>query len=384
MSIDVVGLTQELVKIPSVTGDERVIAEFIQGIINPYLDSVKIDEIGNVIGETIFDKGRQTILFNGHMDTVDPGAMEEPFSGKIINGERFGTSGDVIYGRGSADMKGALAAYIAAISRLSEIADPPNVIFHAVVEEEPANGTGTSFAMKNMGVKPNVAITGEATNLDICLGFRGYVQFNLDTYGKTAHGSNPHQGVNAVLLMRDFLNELDGYIQDLESKVHPFLGKATCAVTNIECSPGRLSVIPDRCSLTFDSRYFPGESPRDRENELLSIIKGLEEKNQEFKAKLKIVSNGMRPTQLSAEDRYVQLLKAAVVEVTSKEPELRSWRFTLDSSYIVNDFAVPTIGFGPGLEDVVHTPEEQVPVEHLRTAERVYYRFMETVSGLEG
>ena len=377
MAVDVVALTQEFVKIPSTTGNERELAKVISKTIAPFFDTVEIDGIGNVIGQRIFDKSKPTLLFNGHMDTVDPGDMVDPFSGKLVDGEEYGVDGDVVYGRGSADMKGALAAYIGAFSLMETLEQPPNVIFHAVVEEEPANGTGTTYAMKNLSIKPDIAISGEATNLDICLGFRGWVQFKLETFGKTAHGSNPHQGINAVLMMRDFLNALDGYIEDQESKSHPFLGQATCAVTNIECSPGRLSVVPDRCTLTFDSRYFPGESPQDREKELQDILRGLAERNQNFKYQLKIISRGMRPTLLSAEDKYVQLMKASTVGIIFKKPALRSWKFTLDSSYIVNDFGIPTIGFGPGSENVVHTPQENIPVQHLLAAQNVYLKFMD-------
>jgi len=375
MDIDIVKLTQDLVRIPSTTGDESQIAEFIKEVIKPFFDFVEIDEIGNVVGKIIFDKKRPTVLFNGHMDTVDPGEMEEPYSGKIVDGSQFGITGEVVYGRGSADMKGAIAAYIGAISQLKTIDDPPNVIFHAVVQEEPARGEGTKFAMDHLDIKPDVALSGEPTNLDICLGFRGWVQFELETFGKTAHGSNPSRGINAILLMRDFLNALDGYIRKLESKVHPFLGKATCAVTNIKCSPGRLSVIPDRCCLTFDSRYFPEESAQDRKNELLFLLEELRKKNPEFKAKLRIISQGMRPTLVSPQNKYVQIMKKAVLKVTKKEPKLKSWLFTCDSSYLVNDYSIPTVGFGPS-ESVVHTPEEHVPVEHLKVAECVYKEFL--------
>jgi len=376
LGIDVVRLTQELVKIPSITGNESRIAEFIKETIEPFFDSVEIDEVGNLVGKIIFDEKRPTVLFNGHMDTVDPGEMKEPYSGKIVDGSKFGVTGEVVYGRGSADMKGADAAMIATISQLKTIDNPPNVIFHAVVEEEPARGKGTKFAMDHLDIKPDVAVSGEATNLDICLGFRGWVQFELETFGKTAHGSNPSQGINAIFYMRDFLNALDGYIDKLESKVHPFLGKATCAVTNIKCSPGRLSIIPDYCCLTFDSRYFPGESPQDREKELLSLIKELKQKEPKFKAKLKIISAGMRPTLLSPQNNYVRLMKKAILKVTKKEPKLRNWLFTCDSSYLVNDYSIATVGFGPASESVVHTPEEHVPVEHLKIAECVYREFL--------
>lgn len=379
MALDVVELTQELVKIPSTTGNENHLAAFLKENIKSFFDTVKIDSMGNIEGKLFFSKERPTVLFNGHMDTIDSGEMKEPFSGKIMDGSEFGVKGKVVYGRGAADMKGADAAYIAAISQINKIKNPPNIILHLVVKEEPGRGEGTKFIMRHIKERPDVAIVGEATKLDICLGFRGWVQFQLETFGKTAHASNPSQGLNAVLKMRDFLNALQGYIATQESKIHPFLGKATCAVTNIECSPGRLSVVPDRCRLIFDSRYFPEETALDRKKELLSIISNLEKKDPDFKSELKVLYDGMRPTFIQPENKYVQILKKVTEKVTGKSPNLRSWLFTCDSSYIVNDYGIPTIGFGPGFENVVHTPGEYVPVDHLKIAEKVYLKFMDSI-----
>lgn len=376
MSLEVVHLTQELVKIPSTTGNEAKIAQFIYDTLRPYADRIEIDKKGNVEAKIIFDKKRPTVLFNGHVDTVDPGEMEAPFSGRIVDGKPFGVKGKVIYGRGSVDMKGGVAVAMTVFSKLKDLPNPPNLVVHFVTEEETGQGPGTKFAMKNLEEKLDIAISGEPTGLDICLGFRGWVQFQLETYGKTAHASNPDQGINAIFYMRDFLNALDEYIAKQEARIHPFLGKLTSTVTNIECSPGRLSVVPDLCRLTFDSRYFPEESYQDREKELQILLGKIKQKNPRFKSNLKVLYSGMRPTFLPPENKYVQFLKKAFFEVNRREAVLRSWRFTTDSSYIVNNFGIPTIGFGPGFENVVHTPLEQVPVEHLKITEKVYLAFL--------
>ena len=379
MMLDVVEFTKELVKIPSITGNESNLAAFIKENIKSFFDTVKIDSKGNIVGKLFFSKERPTILFNGHIDTVDPGEMKEPFSGKIMDGDEFMIKGKIIYGRGTADMKGADAAYITAISKINKIENPPNIILHLVVKEEPGRGEGTKFVMDHIEERPDVAIVGEPTNLDICLGFRGWVQFQLEILGKTAHAGNPSQGINAVLKMRDFLNELQGYITTQELKVHPFLGKATCAVTNIECSPGRLSVIPDRCRLVFDSRYFPEETASDRKKELLSILNNLEKKDPDFKSEFKVLYDGMRPTFIQPNNHYVQILKEVIEKITGNSPNFISKVATCDSSYIVNDYGIPTIVFGPGFDSVAHTSSEYVPVDNLIIAEKVYLEFMDSI-----
>lgn len=380
MILDVVEFAKELVKIPSTTGNESNLAAFIKENIKSFFDTVKIDSKGNIVGKLFFSKERPTILFNGHMDTVDPGEMKEPFSGKIMDGNKFGVKGKVVYGRGAADMKGADAAYITAISQISKIENPPNIILHLVVKEEPGRGEGTKFVMDHIEERPDVSIVGEPTNLDICLGFRGWVQFQLETFGKTAHASDPSQGINAVLKMKDFLNALQGYIITQESRVHPFLGKATCAITNIECSPGRLSVVPDRCRLIFDSRYFPEETASDRKKELLSILSNLEKKDPDFKSELKVLYDGMRPTFIPPQDKYVQILKKVIEKITGNNPNFISKVATCDSSYIVNDYGIPTIVFGPGVDNVAHTTSEYVPIDHLKIAEKVYLEFIDSIA----
>jgi len=378
--MDIVKLTQELVRIPSTTGNEGPVSEFIISIIEPFFDSVEIDDIGNVVAKTRFDNNSTTVLFNTHLDTVDPGDMEEPYSGNIIEGKRFGLNGKVIWGRGSADMKGGIAAIIGAISRIVTIDNPPNIVFHGVVQEESSNGEGTKFAMEHLDIKPDIAISGEPTDLDISLGHRGRVEFELETIGKTAHASQPDEGINAVLLMVHFLNAIDHYTKKLELRVHPLLGKATCSVINIKCSPGRGSVIPDRCYLTFDARYFPDENPQDRENEIHVILNELEKKYDNFEAVLKINTVGMRPYLLSSNNDYLKMVQRTVLTATGKSPKLISWPGGCDTSYLVNDYSLYSIGFGPGSWSVIHTPEEYISIDSIQTAEKIYHDFMVSLS----
>jgi putative selenium metabolism hydrolase len=378
--LDVVKLTQDLIRIPSTTGNEGNIIQFIYDKLKPYADKIIVDNKGNLEAKIIFNTNNPTVLFNGHVDTVDPGAMEKPYSGEIIDGEKFDLKEDVVYGRGAADMKSGDAAAISVFSKLKELPDAPNFIAHFVVEEETGKGPGTKFVMENLEEKVDIALSGEPTGLDICLGFRGWVQFQLETYGKTSHASDPDKGINAIISMNYFLNELKKYIIVQEKKVHPFLGKLTCAITNIESSPGRLSVVPDICRLIFDSRYFPDEKPQDREKEIKAILKEIKKNKSDFNANLKMLYGDMRPTFLPPDNYYVQLLKKAFYETKNQKPILRSWRFTADSSYIANNFGIPTVGFGPGFEEVVHTPIEYVPISHLETTVQVYLKFLSLVA----
>jgi putative selenium metabolism hydrolase len=371
---ELIALTQELVRTPSPTYQEGPLAELLVRELKGRLDEVWVDDAGNVLG--ILDGGRPgpTILFNGHMDHVDPGDMPDPYSGALMDGARFGTEGQVIYGRAAMDMKGALAAMVAAVDDLKRTGFAGRLLFTAVVQEEPAVGFGARAAVRNLlarGERPAVAVIGEATNGNVYLGHRGRLEFEVTTFGRTAHASNPDRGINAVYLMAEFIRALP----TLPLPEHPLAGRCTYAVTRITCSPGRLSVVPDRCDLTLDVRYLPGEPPDRPEADLKAILTRLEHEVPGFRAELRRTKN-MPPFLTSPEHPAAQLLRAVAEGVSGRPVSFGTWRFGTDGTFIANEFGITTLGYGPGDEWFAHTPEEHLPVNQLFVARRVYAEFV--------
>jgi len=374
---ELIALTQEMVRTPSPTYQEGPLAELLVRELKGRLDEVWVDDAGNVLG--ILDGGRPgpTILFNGHMDHVDPGDMPDPYSGALMDGARFGTEGQVIYGRAAMDMKGALAAMVAAVDDLKRTGFAGRLLFTAVVQEEPAVGFGARASLRNLlarGERPVVAVVGEATNGNVYLGHRGRLEFEVTTCGRTAHASNPDRGINAVYLMAEFIRALP----TLPLPEHPLAGRCTCAVTRITCSPGRLSVVPDRCDLTLDVRYLPGEPPDRPEADLKAILTRLEHEVPGFRAELRRTKN-MPPFLTPPEHPAAQLLRAVAEGVSGRPVSFGTWRFGTDGTFIANEFGVTTLGYGPGDEWFAHTPEEHLPVAQLLVARQVYAEFVRRV-----
>lgn len=368
---DLVQLAQELVRIPSPTYSEGDAAAFLAAAMKRIFHQVDADEMHNVVGLLKGTREGPTVLFNGHLDHVDPGEMEEPYAGKLMDGQRFGAAGQVVYGRGASDMKGAIAAMVAAAAQLRQDGFSGQLILTAVVQEEAALGAGTKRAMRDLKESPVVAISGEATNRQVYLGHRGRVEFELETIGRTSHGSNPARGINAILLMKEFLD----LWPRLPMPEHSLVGRCSSAITVISCSPGRLSVVPDRCRIVLDNRFLPGESPDRPRRDLEALLEEAARANPNFKYQLK-VTKVMPPFLIPPENPYAQLLRQVVEEVTGKAPSFGGWLFGTDGSFLVHDFGLPTIGFGPGNEHFAHTPEDHVPVSDLLLAKKVYVEFV--------
>jgi len=371
---DVIELAQALVRIPSVSGDERNVAEHLAGAITSVFDAVRVDEHGNVIAEAAGSRPGPTILLNGHLDVVDAGAMGEPWSATLIDGAPWGSPGSVMWGRGTTDMKGALAALVGAVSDVRTQGFAGHIIYTAVVLEEPGGGVGTLTATAALGRKPDIAVSAEPTGFEICLGHRGKVELELETRGRTAHSSIPHTGINALLLMNAFLNAWP----ELPMPEHPLAGKCTSAITNVNVSPGRLAVVPDRCRLHFDVRFLPGESPERPMADVRRLCDRLAATvpNFEYELRQRII---MPSYLMPPEHPAVELLSTVVEAEIGRRPQRRCYTGGTDGTYLWNEFGIPVLGCGPGRIDLAHSPIEHVRVDDLTTARRIYAKLIQAL-----
>ncbi len=171
----------------------------------------------------------------------------DPFGGDV--------EGGFIYGRGTADMKGALAAMIYAAAGLDRARLRGRVVVSATVMEENLEGAALKTVMD--AVSPDFVVIGEATDLRLNRGGRGRAEIHLETIGRPAHSSTPHLGRNAV---HDMLRVVAA-VERLPMQSDSFLGPAILALTDIISDPyPAYSVIPSRCRVTYDRRLLPGET----------------------------------------------------------------------------------------------------------------------------
>jgi len=366
-----IAFTKQLIQIPSLSGQEEQIATCIASEMKKVgFDQILMDDKHNVLG--ILDgtgQGRD-LLFLAHSDHVDIGRMEEPYSGKELDGTIYGEKGRVIYGRGACDMKGALASMMYTVDAIkrSNIRLDGDVKLLVFTLEELGIGEGLEYAVKNWNLSADMAISGEATDLNVYIGHRGSMQFKLTAKGKTSHASNPARGINAIFQMNKILTHLQ---HSYEMPAHPFLGDATFTVLDITAEPGGFTpIVPDRCEIILDRRYYPHETPEHLEDELWLVIKQFQEKDPELEAEITL-HKVSRPLLCSPEEEIVITLQKARQQVLGTPSKLGAWMFGIDI-FAIEDVGIPCAGLGPGNELYAHSPQDHVPINDLIDATKIY------------
>jgi putative selenium metabolism hydrolase len=363
-------LLRELIRTKSITGEEREIADLIARKLKIFgFEDVRIDGVGNVICKVVGSNEGPTLLYNGHMDTVPAGEGSlwkyDPFAAEIVN--------NTIVGRGACDMKGSIAAMMMAVDaiRRADVKLKGIFILTMVVKEENAMEEGTKYTIEEDGLKPDIALVGEATNLNISLGARGRIEVDILVRGRSAHASDPLRGINAISKMTKVITA----IPRMKLPRHGFLGSATQAVTNISCQPGRSNVIPNLCTVSVDRRVIPSETPEKIKADFLNVIEKIKLKDPEFDADVKIGKSTL-PAYISPSDSVVKILQRSSMCVLSKKPKLSKYTFGTDASYLSAIAQIPTIGFGPGEEVNAHSVNDHVKIDDLVAASKVYASFI--------
>lgn len=376
----IVSFLQDLVRIPSPSCKEKVVAErILQEMETLGYDNAWIDEIGNVIGRIGSAEAERNLLYDGHIDTVgigDTGLWRfNPLSGEIADGH--------LWGRGAADNKNAVAVqvYGAFISKKIWGESLPFGIYTVgSVMEEDCDGLALEFAIKeSIPTKISAVILGEPTNCRICRGHRGRVEICIETKGRSAHASEPELGDNAVYKMADIIKAVEELDQHLASD--PFLGKGTIALTKIECDTDSLNCVPYGCRIYLDRRLTKGE---DKELALaqLNTIAGVKDTKAEVRilqydaiswTGKKVSAEKYFPTWTLPEDHsLVQGSAMAYRLLFNEDPVIDKWRFSTNGVATMGRLGIPTIGFGPGDEQFTHIADERIPLGHLPIATSFY------------
>lgn len=295
----------------------------------------------------------RSLMLNAHTDTVGVEGMTDPFSATIRNGK--------MYGRGTYDMKGSLAACLAAVMALSDarVSLDGDVLVAAVADEEHAS-IGTADLIERYHV--DAAIVMEPTDLDICVAHKGFVWLEIETKGRAAHGSRFHEGIDANMLMGRFLGQLDKLEQELRTREgHPLVGVPSLHAAKIKGGT-EWSTYADRCTLQIERRTTPGESESQVVEELQAIIDKLTAADLTFKATLKSLFV-RKPFVVSSEAAIVMALKKAATEVLARPPAFVGQTFWTDAGLLA-DAGVETVVMGP-VGAGLHAREEFVDLKSL-------------------
>jgi putative selenium metabolism hydrolase len=370
---------QELVRIPSLSTHEEALAiRLAEEMQRVGFAEVRTDRIGNVIGRVGSGKGPK-LLFNGHMDTVDVGDpghwVHSPYDGAIENG--------VLYGRGACDMKGGLAAMVYAVKALLdagvELAGDLYVV--GVVQEEPCEGLATQVLVEQEGIRPDYVVLGEPSDLQVSVGHRGRLEMQVQVRGKAAHASSPDLGSNAVHNAARLIFGIELLAPRLPSD--PLLGQGTVAVTQIESQAASRNAVPDYCTFYVDRRLILGETERKALAEVQNIINteevdahvGVTEYRATSYTSYDCRLRASFPAWVTPEDHpLVQTAVRSVRETLGYRPRLVRYAFSTDGTYTAGVANIPTVGFGPGEERYAHTQDEQIRLNDVVDAARVYAR----------
>jgi succinyl-diaminopimelate desuccinylase len=368
---DVVKFCQELVRIKSVNppGDELQAAEYVASVLKKLGLEVELIKHSptraSVLARLKSSRKKPGLLYNGHLDTVPVGAEEwihEPFRADVAEGK--------IWGRGTADMKGGLAVIMVAAKALAEARVPlqGDLILAATAGEEADSLGATALAARpDLGPVQAVVIPEPSYN-DLCVAEKGVFWLELTTQGKTAHGSMPEMGRNAVMMMVTLINELGK--MSFPYKEHPLLGGFSQSINTI-VGGVKTNVVPDYCAVTVDMRTVPGQDHRAILRQVEDLIADLSRRLPDFKALVK-VTNDRAPVETSPEEPAVQSFADVVAEVAGERPVPKGVRYYTDAVAFVPVLRAPMIICGPGDAKLAHQPNEYVEVSKLVQAARIF------------
>lgn len=378
---------QELIRNKSYSGEEKNVAEAIKTVFEELgYDDYFIDEYGNIIGHIKGSEEGKKILFDGHIDTVpvpdESKWTHNPYGGEIVDGK--------IYGRGTSDMKGQLSAMIVAAACFAEDIKKDfkgDIYVAGVVHEEIFEGIASRKISE--AVNPDYVVIGESSELNLKIGQRGRAEIVIETFGKPAHSANPEKGINAVYKMSKIIEK----IQELETPMHPVLGKGILVLTDIKSSPyPGASVVPDYCKATFDRRLLVGETKESILAPIKAFVEELMKGDSELKAEVsyaKATENCYTGSTISGErffpgwlyeekDEFVQIAYEGL-KSAGLDPEITQYSFCTNGSHYAGEKGIRTIGFGPSKENLAHTIDEYIELEQLFIGAEGYYGILNSL-----
>ena len=370
---EIIGFAQELVRIKSYSGQEEEIIRHVAAKMKHLgYDEVRIDSMGNLLGR--IGDGPLSILFDSHVDTVTADDATEwdipPFSGEITGGN--------LHGRGSVDMKSAVAAsvYAGALAKKAGLTIGKTVYVSCTVFEEDCDGENLRHLFREFNLKPGYVIICEPSNNEIMLGHKGRAQFSIKTYGVPAHGSAPEKGINAIYEMSEIIQR----VEFLNKRLSAADGlKPTAVMSFISSKSASLNAVPSECEVSVDRRIVPGETEEDIRSEMDKLVKG---KNATWEVStitrtswtgLEIVYTPFHLAwQNDPADELVKSCISAYRATFESDPRVFGfWDFSTNAVTPVS-LGIPVIGFGPGDYKLAHMRNENCSVDQITDACRFY------------
>lgn len=365
-----VDLTQELVRIPSVVGEEGPIGDvLVRQMTDVGLENVRKQEVApgraNVIGELDFGDG-PTIVLTGHMDTkpVCIGWDQDPYGGALVDRR--------LYGHAIMDMKAGIACQIAGAAALMAARVPLHgrVTVAAVCDHMGEQSGSRAFFDANRAA---MAILGELTDNRVAIGHRGRYYWDIKTLGRAAHTCHKHDAINAVVLAAELVLEIEkiNFSPDIDRSLKSLFGE------ELYMAAGRIygglppegpSMIPDNCVIRVDSRPQPGVDVETVRAVLEEAIKRVSARNPDFRCEM-VLADSKSAHLIDIDAPIVRHIRRASRIVQGSDNDVIGMSWLGDTASFGDQ--VPTVIFGPG-RDPVYMPNEYLELGDIDTAAKVY------------
>ncbi|OQY96788.1 MAG: selenium metabolism hydrolase [Chloroflexi bacterium UTCFX4] len=339
-------------------------------------DEVRFDKMGNILGR--IGNGAKTIVYDSHIDTVgigDPSTWEwDPFKGKIENG--------ILFARGACDEKGSTPGmvYGLAIAHQLGLLDGWTAYYFGNMEEWCDGIAPNSFVEADPKIRPDFAVIGEPTKMQVYRGHKGRVELKITAKGKSAHAASNFLGDNAIYKLLPII----AGIRDLDAKLptHDFLGKAVVTVSDMKVSTVSLNAVPDEATIFIDRRVTFGET----KESAIAAIDALIPNDQRDKIKLEElfydepsytgfvfpVDKYYPAWALDEAHPLVQAGQNAIQELWNETRPTGKWAFSTNGTYWAGKAGIPSIGFGPGDEIYAHSTLDQNKLDDVVAATEFY------------
>jgi len=366
---ELVSLTRELVRVPGENppGQEQASADALAHLCRERGLDVAVDQVApgrpNVVA-TLDGGDDPGLLLLGHTDVVPVGTgwSEDPFSAGLRDGW--------VHGRGSADMKGGLAACLVALDAVRRAGVVPSgpVLLAALVDEEDT-GLGIRHHVAR-GLPPLAGcVVAEPTDLRTVVAARGDSYLDYRVLGRAAHSGDPSEGRNAIVGAARIVADLERWHEELAATGHPLVGPATVSVGTVRRGQGT-SVVAAECHLTVDRRLLPDEDPDEVVDQARARLDALGLEHDDLAAEL-TMTMAMPGFATPADHPWTGLVDGALADAGGPGLPVGGWTAACDGGFVARA-GVPVVVMGPGSLDQAHRADERVEVAQLVTAARAY------------
>ena len=326
---------------------------------------------------------KKTLHFNAHYDVV-------PVSGRWRHGSPFNPVAEKgwVYGRGTADMKGAIASIVFALKALRAARVRPNfnVEVSFTADEETDSTLGTGWVVDHGRLRADYAVVGEGGEDDaVCCGHNGVVWLNVRVHGRAAHGSTPEKGVNALEKMAALILALEAHKRRLArrtfrtpdgTRMHPTLNLGGVFAAG---EGGKVNTVPATASFTIDRRVLPTEDVRTAERELRAALKTAAGKIPSCRITIEKISDN-HSCYTAPKHPLFAAMRSSVARVRRRPAKFVVSTGFNDMHFFAQVRKIPTLGYGPGGRDY-HAVDERARVRDLVNSAKIYADLLTTFRG---